>query len=425
MKQLLTLILTGFTVYSNAQFPDTEPQHYNVEFASEFDGNISGTLSTREQLQTIRPYWNWWTKNETNICNRYEYFQGEDNIEVTADGTLKIWLDKRDTPIVYSYTDDCTTTEIENFNPPRTRERIYNSEWLLSQGRFAQRMNYGYYEMRVKVPFTQFDANGNSLTEGIGFGWWTYQPYQNITSKNSIWDAELDFIELNGWEQRFTHQVLAKVPDGKGGKTALDQNEINFKKILEVKNISLERYANFLREDAPFNSRDSDGFHIMSCEVTPQKITWYMDGKWLQSTTGNWGMIKALPLLPYWQMEIGIATVPGHNADLNDKAEDKPSQYTAFPYIIEIDYVRYYKFACDDLTTKNEDASISLNYPIAELEDKVYKSIAIGNACSSTPRVLNGMNVSLRAVDYVELLPGFEVEIGGEFYADAHDCGTL
>jgi len=57
------------------------------------------------------------------------------------------------------------------------------------------------------------------------------------------------------------------------------------------------------------------------------------------------------------------------------------------------------------------------------MEDAVYNSIAIGENSSGGARINNGDKVNLRATQFVELLPGFEVELGGEFFADTHDCG--
>ncbi|MFT5056818.1 MAG: hypothetical protein ACI80H_001538, partial [Pseudoalteromonas distincta] len=363
-------------------------------------------------------------QNETNICNRYETFQDTNNIEISG-GTLKMWISKRTTPITYSFTNDCTTWQTENYTPPHTRDRIYDSEWLITNGvgnPWKYEMNYGYYEMKFKVPSPARDANGNSLSRGIGFGWWTYMDGQNIAGNDPIEFAELDFIELNGLDQTFTHQYLYKIDSTK----YFWLNELNFRKVLQdiPGNPSLEEYADFRQEEDPFHSPDEDGFHVMSCEVTPQKITWYMDGKYLQSTTGDLETIATLENLPHWNMELGIATVPGQNADLNDALEDKPDYHTVFPYTVEIDYVRYHRFTCGAGQSRIEQPALGINFPFADLEARVYDDIAVGEPIGGGPRVTSSDNVSLRAANGVELLPGFEVELGGELYADAHECGN-
>jgi hypothetical protein len=56
------------------------------------------------------------------------------------------------------------------------------------------------------------------------------------------------------------------------------------------------------------------------------------------------------------------------------------------------------------------------------MADFVYQNISIADDGMGGARITNGENVSLRAVEYIELLPGFEVELGGELYADVHEC---
>ena len=351
MKYLITTCILLVTLRMNAQFPDTDPQ-FTIRVQSEFNDTPNSTMSTNQQLQTIRPIWNWWNKNETNNCNRYETFQGDNNIEISG-GSLKMWLSKRTTPISYSFTDDCTTPHvIENYNPPKTRERIYDAEWLITNGvgnPEKYEMNYGFYAMKFKVPTPARDANGNSLNRGITFAWWTYLDYQSVPGKDPLTWAEVDFIELSGLDQTYTHNYLYASED----ISLLGLNEIDFRKILidpapfgVSGNPSLEEYADFREDEDPFHSPDEDGFHVMSCEVTPQKITWYMDGKYLQSTTGDWDVIPTLSNLPYWNMELVVASVPGQNADLDRTLVDNPDAFTVFPYTVEIDYIRYHRFIC-------------------------------------------------------------------------------
>jgi hypothetical protein len=336
-----------------------------------------------------------------------------------------MWLSKRTTPISYSFTDDCTTPyHVENYNPPKTRERIYDSEWLVTNGvgnPEKYEMNYGYYEMKFKVPVPARDANGNSRNRGVTFAWWTYIDYQSVLGKDPLTWAEVDFIELSGLDQTYTHNYLYASED----ISLLGLNQIDFKKITEdiSGNPTVEEYADFRDDEDPFHSPDENGFHVMSCEVTPQKITWYMDGKYLQSTTGDWDVIPTLSNLPYWNMELVIATVPGQNADLNDMLEDKPDAFTVFPYEVEIDYIRYHKFICGAGHSRIEDPSLGMTFPFTDLEDMVYDDIAIGEPIGGGARISSADNVSLRAANGVELLPGFEVELGGELYVDAHECG--
>ena len=64
-----------------------------------------------------------------------------------------------------------------------------------------------------------------------------------------------------------------------------------------------------------------------------------------------------------------------------------------------------------------------------DIRSSVYKSISIGNGVGASPRLSvydanpDNDNMTLRAVEGIELLPRFEVELGAEFYADSHECG--
>jgi hypothetical protein len=63
---------------------------------------------------------------------------------------------------------------------------------------------------------------------------------------------------------------------------------------------------------------------------------------------------------------------------------------------------------------------------IAQLTDKVYRQVALAsptNAPNSPPRIAASDGpISIRASEFVELLPGFEIAVGGQLYIDVHDC---
>jgi hypothetical protein len=86
----------------------------------------------------------------------------------------------------------------------------------------------------------------------------------------------------------------------------------------------------------------------------------------------------------------------------------------------EIDYVKVYKLILDCSTTITQDNST--NYNFNNYVYGVKNNITFGGT-GCTAKVTNGMNVSLRAVNGITLGEGFEVEAGGEFYANVQgDC---
>jgi hypothetical protein len=83
----------------------------------------------------------------------------------------------------------------------------------------------------------------------------------------------------------------------------------------------------------------------------------------------------------------------------------------------------YHKFICGAGQSRIEDPSLGMTFQFTDLEDMVYDDIAIGEPIGGGDRISSKDNVSLRAANGVELLPGFEVELGGELYVDSHECG--
>jgi hypothetical protein len=61
------------------------------------------------------------------------------------------------------------------------------------------------------------------------------------------------------------------------------------------------------------------------------------------------------------------------------------------------------------------------NYNFNNYSYGVKNNIAFGGT-GRLAKVTNGMNVSLRAKNSIELHEGFEVEAGGEFYAAICEC---
>jgi hypothetical protein len=434
MKYLLILNAILCSIATEAQFPQNSIQ-WNLQWADEFNYNPNGTLSKAAQLWYLDKNWNTTIKNENTVTNYGDHFTDGPNIEVSH-GTLKITLTKRTTPITYLKYKDCDGNTLST---PQTVERWYDSDWIVTDWDVWEdnTMNFGYYEMRLKVPNAS-RLNGHPKYEGVGFGWWMFQGHQPNFSPD-VCVTELDFIELSGKDLHFTHNyhfgyVAEERCMGASGWPIHVQNYTDFADIQNFPGSpSLEEYADFRREEDVFNTRDQDGYHTMSCEVTPQKITWYMDGKYLQSTTGSWDEIATLPDIPYLYMEIGMATHEGFNADLvksnNLPCGDPPTIHTQLPYTVEMDYVRYYKFKCDDGQNRTEVPNLGITFGDQDIQNSVYKSISIGNGVGASPRLSvndanpDNDNMTLRAVEGIELLPGFEVELGAEFYADSHECG--
>jgi hypothetical protein len=77
-----------------------------------------------------------------------------------------------------------------------------------------------------------------------------------------------------------------------------------------------------------------------------------------------------------------------------------------------VDYVKVYQLKCDKGTAVNEISNFNTyNYAVK-------KSITMSNATT----IPSGSNISLRATDFIELKPGFEVQTGRTLYLDCTPC---
>jgi beta-glucanase (GH16 family) len=418
MKKLIVLIGVCISLGLKAQFPQNS-QQCNLQWSDEFNFNLAGGATKAAQINYLNT--NWRTTIADGIGEHMVVTTGP-NIEV-SNGTLKLITTKRTTPATITI----------NGNP---KQVWYDSDWLITRDhiRNNNQIYYGYYEMRVKLP--DRGSSSQSQTHGIQYAWWTHSGAAGVSihppNKPNIdvrW-AELDFIEHSGIQDRYTHNYLfAYTGEITGAQYPWRyQNQINFNVINGTDPMHIpgkpsgEEYADFRTQADPLTPADVEGFHTMSCEVTPQKITWYMDGVYLQSTAGETDVEETLADIPLWNMEIFNQAIEGFEADYMLSVPDVPNSTTLFPYVSEMDFVRYYKFNCNDAVDRDEllNGGPFIN---ANISDNVYGTIKLGLGTGGARRIQNGDDVTVRAVESVELLPGFEVEIGGEFYADVHECG--
>lgn len=440
LKHTLLIAILLTKIGASAQLSD-DPQYF-LQWSDEFGDphhltgdtfNLSGNKTSSEQIQWLHPRWDYsttdyWCNDLTDTKTN-----GNPTTEVSY-GTLKLRMVRRDTPIVEYLPTWCNGDK----NPTGKKIRRYDKENMMTRHitpTKVNKFNYGFYELKFRLPPVI-----NSSSDGIQFSRYQYIQDVKIYRPNSegflvpkkIGWAEVDFIEYSGIQDRFTHNYLFGYNDKsdtiefKGGWPSRYMNQINFKVIKTDNNhlnVPLEEYADFRTATDLLQTPDENDYHIMSCEVTPQKITYYMDGIYLQSTVGQHNVEASLPDLPFMSMTLGLHTNEGFDADYTGTTRDDTiKSSTILPYQAEVDYVRFYKFNSDKFTRKIEDPSQVIFYPLSELSSSVYQSIAIGPDQFTSNSRINSASASvvLRAEEEIELLPGFEVSIGGEFYADVH-----
>ena len=115
-------------------------------------------------------------------------------------------------------------------------------------------------------------------------------------------------------------------------------------------------------------------------------------------TTYNHGILDPVRLI----MNIAVAKGKGLQPETSPYFEEK----------MLVDYVKVYGLKCDKHTTINEIPDFS------SYDYKVKKSITLGSGTT----IPTGTDISLRANNFIELRPGFEVPSDGRLYLDVSPC---
>ena len=227
----------------------------------------------------------------------------------------------------------------------------------------AYNVQFGYIESLIKVPFKK----GWNLCSAF----WTFIGWGVPPPKNA---AEIDIFEIFGGKHNSPNSILTCIHRGyPSWDPPLNINDAN-------KGISHE-FSNF----------DYTDWHIYAIEWNANRIIWYVDGKVIR-TMSDHEIINPVMII------------------LSNAMDKKPSP--AFSDFMYVDYVKVYSLKCDKTTVINEIANFNTyNYAVK-------KSITMSNATT----IPANSNIFLRATDFIELKPGFEVQTGRELYLDVTPC---
>ncbi|MFT7592623.1 MAG: hypothetical protein ACI9UJ_002562, partial [bacterium] len=256
----------------------------------------------------------------------------------------------------------------------------------------------GYYEMKYRLNTPTMES------QGVQTNFWLFGSVSPVTY------CELDIFEINGLDKWYTHNFHHKT-------TLLPFKTHNLTNFDDI-------YGNGLRpEDFSYYTEasidkqtDSAGFHVIGCEVTPGKITFYQDNIFLRSIeVFDNNRIENLAVM---QMEINNILPTGFYHNFNDLRY--PNANTTFPNEFEIDYIRFYKLNCGDgvnpiITPDNFDAT-TYNH-------EVVQSVTLGTDLSGAQNTVeNGVSVVIRSIGDVILNDGFYVDDNSFFYATNCIC---
>ncbi|QEG02645.1 Kappa-carrageenase precursor [Stieleria maiorica] len=243
--------------------------------------------------------WKKWNKSPENFGAWV--WDNENNVAVSG-GVLQITMRRLPTPVA------------KGGRPPTP----YTSGMLKSHVTGS----YGYYEARLK---------GAPLFPGVCPSFWLYSKIDDsIVTAGQTRYSEVDIVELTQRGDRVAgneriadcnlHAILANGKPGMPGREWHRPNDERFK----------AEQANESR--LPFDPRDD--FHTYGCEVTPETITWYIDGKPIGQKQNR-----------YWHREMNVALSLGLRPPYSTYTVKGfvPSDVEGndeFPTTMKVDYVR-------------------------------------------------------------------------------------
>ncbi|MDR2972269.1 MAG: glycoside hydrolase family 16 protein [Bacteroidales bacterium] len=245
----------------------------------------------------------------------------------------------------------------------------YTSGWVQSRVTYK----YGYFEIYAKLP-------GSS---GYWPAFWLFASKKD-TINNDCWYNEIDIFEIRGCDTtEVTHGVW------RGFDCSEDVIPIEFP----------HSACNYTTD-----------YHWYGLEWNSTKITWYIDRKAVCQIANNMdGIGIQNPML----IIMNVALRPPAWGCFSDST-------TIFPNYMYVDQANVYqlKYDCDSVVPNIPDFSL--------FDYKVKKSITLNSSMYFGIKSTNRQPMaSLRATDYIELLPGFEAQSGVELYLDINPCDNL
>jgi len=218
----------------------------------------------------------------------------------------------------------------------RNGKELYYTSGIL---RSNVKMTYGYYEAKVK---------GCERFPGAAPAFWIYST-DKFTGE--IRYSEVDFFEIEQaeWEN--------------GGREPVQKIDMNLHTRVMVNGVETWKRPNGFPDlcksgwTAPWDPRDD--YHIYGCEVTPEKITWYVDG-----------IKRAEKPNVYWHLPMHVTLSLGLRYPfvtyINGERYPDPEKTTTegFPTSMKVDWVRVWERIEDTSVKENiiENGKIAV-YP--------------------------------------------------------------
>ena len=227
-------------------------------------------------------------------------------------------------------------------------------------------VKYGYIEARIQAPFKRKNTKGYGLWPAF----WTYiGDEDNSLPYPKTNEAEIDIFEMFGHEYKFPNTINTCIHNSRDTKMGMAHTFDNF---------------------------DYRDWHTYAIEWNPNRIIWYVDGIAIRGLLSH-NIVDQVRII----LGIGI-----HEKHL-------PPTSPHFAEYMYVDYVKVYELKCD----KNTPLTINTLADITNYDNRVKKSITINSIT-----IPAGSRICMRANDFIELKPRFEVKAGREMYLDVSPC---
>jgi len=414
MKSILIILLVGIAAvhFCNAQVPQND-QTWDLVFSETFDDNLSGTTSKSDQkliLQNHGWHFGWVPPSayidmvNSNPTWANYFTQNMENIVMTTDGTLKMQIIHHSPPFAVTF---------DSMSPDTSNHTVYrvvkNFNYTIGKLHMLVPMSqlydtdYGYYEMKFRLPIPA-DSSQGIQTNFWGFG----------TGDSAVY-CEIDFFEINGKDNWFTHNFHHKF-DNKPGTKRASLNETTFDKYIDANGWRPQDF-HYFKESEYEASQNPDGFHTVGCEVSPNKITYYFDNQFIRSAERSEN--NHTDHISIMQLEMNSFPKTGfYDSYWSDLKY--PNNSTRIPHYWEIDYVNFYKLKCGDNNIR--DIITPDNFNPTNYNHEVVKTATLGTSGLGIPNKLQGDSVVIRSEGEIRFEDGFEADVNSYFYATNCDC---
>ncbi len=201
----------------------------------------------------------------------------------------------------------------------RNGKKLFYKSGIL---RSYQKRTYGYYEARIK---------GCSLFPGACPAFWVFSDGKETTGE--VRYCEIDFVELqmNELNRQTKERDAVNVIDMNLHLRLADKDgKVRWVRPLMDPELCANSWT------APWDPRAD--FHVYGCDVTPETIVWYIDGKEVARKPNK-----------YWHLPMNVTLSLGlrhpHIGWVGQDMKPVPQAATAegFPTSMDVDYVRVWE----------------------------------------------------------------------------------